>query len=70
MSSVSKRQKDLRYMHDKLRGYEEHLAALRTLTSIYSKDMTLGQLEDVLLTEIENMEYVLRRDRINHGKPE
>lgn len=67
---MSKREEDLRYIHGKLRMFEEHLASLRVLTSVYKNDLTLAGLEHKLELEIDNLEYCLRRDRINNHKPE
>lgn len=67
---MGRREDDLRYIHGKLRTFEEHLASLRVLMGVYKNDLTLTGLEHKLELEIDNLEYVLRRDRINQGKPE
>lgn len=43
---------------------------LNALLPLYSREHTLESVEKHLLREIDSLEFCLRRDRINHNKPE
>lgn len=68
---MGKRKEDLEYMSARLLLFEQWLAALIAMQAKFPKFKDdFEPAKEVVAREIENIEWCLKRDRINHQKPE
>jgi hypothetical protein len=68
---VAKRDEDLKYMSARLLLFEQFRGDLTRMKETLPRHAAkFDEALRVLNIEIENLEHCLRRDRINHQKPE